>query len=180
VARLRGSFPARARSQRRRSAWDAGPGGTAVTSLSNNTPAFLGSAVTPTAGAAPLTVVRIRGQVDVMLTLATAAGDGWQGAIGIGLATTAAVVAGISSVPTPTTEQGDENWLWWHVFSVHNPLVSSSELNGMGAYQRIEIDTKAMRKFDDGMSIYAAINQVETGTATMDVFLDTRMLTLLP
>jgi len=42
------------------------------------------------------------------------------------------------------------------------------------------IDSKAMRKLDDGMSLYAAAEVVEAGTATVSLFLDTRILLLLP
>ena len=124
--------------------------------------------------------MRIRGQLDFMLTLATAAGDGFQGAFGIGIATTTAIVAGVGSVPTPITEQGDENWLYWHALSIHNPVVSSAEINGQGPYQRLIVDTKAMRKLPDGMSLYAIAEVVEIGTATSTMFFDSRLLVLLP
>jgi len=179
VARFRGSSQGRSiRSPRRRSSWEAGPGGTAALGLTGAaTTSFIGSAVSPTTPG--VTAVRLRGQIDFMLTLATAAGDGFQGAVGIGIATEAAVMAGIASVPTPITEQGDENWLWWHVFSVHNPVVSSSGITRSG-FQRVVVDSKAMRKLDDGMSLYWAIELVETGTATMTVRADSRVLILLP
>ena len=99
--------------------------------------------------------------------------------MGIGIATFEVVNAGIASLPTPLSEVGDETWLWHHMFSVHNPLLITDDI-GPGAYQRIQIDSKAKRKFPDGMALYAAMEVVEVGTATMTVFLDTRMLVLLP
>ena len=164
-------------SQRRKSSWGVGVGDTTASPFTASGVGFLGSTVFPTVPG--LTIVRIRGQCDVMLTLATTAGDGFQGAVGIGIATTTAVTAGIPSLPTPIREAEDENWLWWHPFSVHNPVVSSSGLTE-ASHQRIIIDSKAMRKFDEGMSIYAAAEVVEIGTATMTMFFDTRMLLKLP
>jgi len=178
VARSRGLPRGRVQSQRRRTDWSEGTGGTAGLGLTGAaTTSFVGSALVPTVLGA--TIVRIRGQFDFMLTLATAAGDGFQGAVGIGIASTAAVTAGIASVPTPITEQGAESWLWWHVFSVHNPVVSSSGITRSG-FQRIEVDSKAMRKFEDAaVTLYAAIEIVETGTATMTVRHDSRVLAML-
>ncbi len=63
---------------------------------------FVGAAVTPTIEGS--TMIRIRGLLNYFLLAGAAAGDGFQGAFGIGIATTAAVAAGIASVPTPITE----------------------------------------------------------------------------
>ena len=38
------------------------------------------------------------------------------------------------------------------------------------------IDSKAMRKFDADMTIYAVAEATEIGTAVLNMFLDTRML----
>ena len=179
---LRGSFPGRATSQRRKTAWGIGPGGQTAAAIAAGAPQFIGSAIQP--GVEGLTIVRLRGHLDIQLTLATAANDGFSGSIGIGLATLAAVTAGIASVPTPLTEQDAENWLWWYAFNVHGAQAFSTgaapgtEQNG--TVVSVEIDSKAMRKFPSEMSIYAAVESAETGTAAMIVRLDTRMLLKLP
>jgi len=177
VARQRGIPRGRVQSPRRKTSWEAGTGGTAAGAVSASTATFVGSAVAPTVFGS--TVVRIRGQLDLMLILATSAGDGFQGAFGIGIATTAAVVAGIASVPTPIAEQGSENWLFWHAVSIHNPIASSTAFT-RSAFQRIIIDSKAMRKFEDPtMSLYAALELVEIGTATVNIQHDSRLLLML-
>ncbi len=168
-----------ARGPRRKTSWELGPGGTATTSVSASVAGFLGSAVSLVSGVAATTVVRIRGQFDIYMTLATAANDGFQGAIGIGLATTQAVAAGIASVPTPITDAGDENWLFWHVVSVHNPQASSVAF-ARSSFQSLIVDSKAMRKFEDGMSLYAAFELVEIPAASAEMFFDSRMLLKLP
>ena len=174
----RRGFPqGKVRVPRRSSSWDAGTGGTTIDARSGSGSAFVGSAITPTTSG--LTVVRTRGLLSLMLTLATAAGDGFVGAFGIGLATFAAVTAGIGSVPTPVTEIGDENWLYWSPIFAMNPIVSSAGIT-RSAFQQIIVDSKAMRKFDDGMAMYAALELVEVGTATIDIAFDSRVLSLLP
>ena len=164
--------------QRRSTFWDAGPGGTGTTALSASTVALIGASVT--AALEGVTIVRIRGLLRLTQTLATNAGDGFRGAFGIGIATLAAVTAGIGSIPTPISEQGDENWLFWHVLSVTGPVVSSTEANSPASFQEIVIDSRAMRKFPVGMALYVATEVVEVGTATADLTLDTRLLGKLP
>ena len=161
---------------RRKSSWVLGVGGTTVSASLASEKRILGVAITPTESG--LTIVRMRGLLCCYLTLATAVGDGFQGAFGIGLATTKAVVAGASSLPGPVTEVSFENWLFWAPISIHGPVVSSTSLND-ATVQEIPIDTKAMRKFDDDMTIFGMVEVVEIGTATCQYFMDTRALVLL-
>jgi len=177
VAHSRGFRGRTTGSARRKSSWEVGPGGTASTALSSSSSQLAGTAVTPSGPGA--TMVRIRGLFVIQLTLATGAGDGFFGAVGIGLATLAAVTAGVGSLPMPIDEVGDENWLWHEFFSVHSPVVSSTDL-GAFTTMKIPIDSKAMRIFDDGMSIYGALQAVETGTATANWWMDSRTLVKLP
>jgi len=173
---FRGS-QARTPRSRRQTAWGAGPGSVSATPIVSSTPLFLGASVIPTVEG--LTIARIRGQLDFYLGLATAPLDGFQGAIGIGVATAAAVAAGITAVPTPITEADSENWLFWHPLSVHNPIASSTRLH-TSSFQRIIIDTKAMRRFPAEMSLYACVDITEIGTASGDIYFDTRALFFLP
>jgi hypothetical protein len=103
----------------------------------------------------------------------TSAGDGYQGAMGIGLASSAAFTAGIGSLPTPITEAAWDGWLWHRFFSVHGGVADGS--TNAGSYQ-IEVDSKAMRKVSDEMTIFMAGEFTEIGTALMSVFFDSRML----
>ena len=171
------------RAPRRTTNWAAGVGGSAVTGISATTPTFIGSSITPTVPG--LTVIRQRGHLRVVLTVATAAGDGFIGAFGIGIASLAAVTAGVSSVPTPITEIGAENWLYWTPIQlIGQQLFASGAGPGaeqLGTFVDIEIDTKAMRKFPPDTAIYAMIEfGTETGTASCNVFFDSRVLFKLP
>ncbi len=174
----RRDFPqGRVRIPRRATSWVDGVGGTAVTDIAASSVQFLGNALVGVVEG--LTVVRIRGLFRCWLTLATAANDGFSGAVGIGIAATTAVAQSIGAVPTPITEMDSDNWLWYQTFSVFNPVVSSTELTAPVMAFTAEIDSKAMRKFPTNMSLYAAFEVVEVGTATMSMSLDSRVLVKL-
>ena len=148
-----------------------------LTSTAGNT-SFVGTAIQPAIEG--LTVVRIRGRLSGFLEVAAAAGAGFQGAFGIGIATLAAVTAGIASVPTPITERDAENWLYWTPISTHGGDATAGSRNWQNGAFDYEVDTKAMRKFPSEMAIYAAIEMVIDGTATLSIFFDSRSLIMLP
>jgi len=170
----RGSFPVR--TVRRQTGWGLGPGGTSVLTLSGTGSSFLGSVVV-LALEEKATLVRTRGELDVYLRTSDGVASGLQGAIGVAKATTAAVAAGIASVPTPITEADWDGWLFWHPISVHT--MDGDTGAGPPMSQRLEVDSKAMRKWTQEETMYAAIEVVEIGAVTADVFFDSRMLVKL-
>ena len=159
---------------RRKSDWNLGVGGTGLTQLTVGSAAILGAGVTPTTSEA--TLARTRGFVEMILEAATASGDGFQGAIGIGKTTVAAFAIGVTAVPTPLTEMAWDGWLYHRHFCLHAPGADAV----LQANLRFELDSKAMRKIEVEEVFYAAIEVVEIGGAVLDVFLDIRMLVLLP
>ena len=176
MARRNASHPVRTTS-RRKVGWEQGVGGGAPVSETATVTRFLGSAITPTFGDG-LTLVRTRGEFFANLGSGSAASNGFHGAVGIGLATLAAVTAGIGSVPTPITEQGWDGWIWWAPIYVFTGR--ADEVEGQIGGVRLTIDTKAMRKFNEEDAFYAAIEVTEVGAATMFTALDCRMLFKLP
>ena len=157
------------RAARRLTNWGAGPGGTGAANISTSSAVILGAGITfINAG----TIVRIRGEWECFLSSVTSAGDGFRGALGIGLASSAAFTAGIASLPTPITESNWDGWMWHQFFGVHRGVADISA----GSYLRGAIDSKAMRKVSDDFTIFAAVEVVEIGTAALDLFLDSRML----
>ena len=172
--------------QRRKVGWEGGIGGAVAQSAITVSADLI---VSPALSILfdGLTLVRTRGQLLIFLTSATAAGGGFVGAFGIGVANTAAVVAGAGSLPTPVTEVDWDGWLFWHAIQVIAPgalaeSTVSDELTGvagMSAAQRIEIDSKAMRKIGIQDSIFGVLQVVELGSATADWFVDTRILVKL-
>ena len=125
-----------------------------------------------------LTLVRTRGQFEAFLVASTAAGDGFSGAIGIGIVSAPAFAIGVTAVPMPIGEIEWDGWLYHRFFAVHAPgtgTASSSEVR-----QRVEIDSKAMRKVGREEVIYAAVEVFITGTASLKVRLFSRVLLKLP
>ena len=181
MAQRRGfSHRGRPRSQRRLTAWSVGSGGTGALSLSASGSSLVGAGVQPTLEG--LTIVRTRGELLLELRAATAAGDGFNGAFGIGLAHTPAFDAGIGSLPTPLDEDDGEMWLYHRYFAVVAPVAFAATgfAPTLGAALRIEVDSKAMRKFPDETTLFAAIQVVEVGTASLSVHWNSRMLVKLP
>ena len=176
----RGSFPRGrlAGQQRRKTAWDIGPGSTGATALSASGASLVGTGVSFELDG--LTVVRTRGELLITLITATSALDGMRGAFGIGIASLAAFTAGIGSVPTPLTEETDENWLYHQYFTIITIAGGEQWGNSGSTVFRTMVDSKAMRKVGAGIVVYAAIEVVETGAAVIDVSFNSRMLLKLP
>ena len=183
MARSSHGFP-RGRSQRRLTAWALGPGGQTADTITTGAAKFVGSAIQ--AQVEGLTVIRIRGRLIAHLGLVTAALDGFLGAFGIGIASFAAVTAGIASVPTPLTESDSENWLYWTPIQLIGTQIGTATLNPIGTQMatvgsvNLEVDTKAMRKFPSDLAIYAAMEFTEIGAATAGLEFDSRALVKLP
>jgi len=178
TTRSRGGFQHRNQSQRRKTAWGEGVGGTGVTSIVATGSSFLGSSILP--GVISSTIIRTRGLFRMFLRTATAAGDGFQGAFGIGLASAAAIAAGVSSVPTPVTENDWDGWLFHHMVGVHSASAGSEVADQPAAEYSFEVDSKAMRRFEPEMGVYAMVEFVEIGTAVANIFFDSRTLIKLP
>ena len=173
MARRSGFHPRGQRSSGVARDWGAGVGGSALTTIVTSSSVVLGSGVQTTGS--ELTLLRTRGICDLFLQGSGAAdGDGMFGAIGIGVFTDPAFIAGVGSLPTPVTDVEWNGWLWHSFFSVHNPDITFG--GSPVVHQRFEIDSKAMRKFDASQVMAAVIETVEIGTAVLNVFMDTRIL----
>jgi len=186
LALQRGRFRGRQSSLRRRKAWELGPGGvTAQTGIASSVAIIVTSTVSTLLDG--LTVMRIRGSLELWLGTSNGAAGGFAGAFGIAKASTAAVAAGAASVPTPVTEQSWDGWMYWQSILIKSHGVidgtvsnDGDAINAVTAAQRIIIDTKAMRKTAIDESIYACLEVTEAGTATMEWHMDSRMLVALP
>ena len=163
---------------RRKTAWTAGPGGTTPTAVSASSAVLVGSGLVPVQEA--LTVVRIRGELLCFMSLVTSANDGFSGAFGIGIAELPAFTAGIASLQTPITDVGAENWLYWTAVQCFDSTASLAAGNAGSMVFRTTVDTKAMRKISTNQVLYAAIELVEVGGATLQIHFDSRALFKLP
>ena len=179
-----------ARSQRRKTSWQIGPqsgvDGASVQISASQATLLNGVLFVSEDG---LTLVRTRGEFVAHLQLAAADGDGFHGAFGIAVATSAAVTAGVASVPTPLTEENWDGWLYHRYFGLFSggPIAAATatqqkeQVNATSAALRFEVDSKAMRKLEVDMAIYAAIEVVELGAASQMRFaFNSRTLIKLP
>jgi len=186
VARLRrSSFPSRI--QRRKTSWSTGPktgvdGSTQVITASGSTLAT----TTAVAALDGITLVRTRGSMLLALRSADAAGSGFTGAFGIAKVTSAAAVAGVASIPTPITEEDWDGWLYHQYFS----LIAVAQIAAVAAAAedfaevvcaalRIDVDSKAMRKFQVEETLVAVLEVSEVGTAVMAWQFNSRTLSKL-
>ena len=183
MARQRG-FPRRFQGSRRKSAWGLGPQEPAQQITATGSILWANGVVLVASDAA--TIVRIRGHALLYLDAATAGGDGFVGALGIGVVTSAAFVAGVASVPTPITESDWEGWMWHQFFQLRaGGTIDASvagdvdQVNSTSAAMQIDIDTKAMRKINSDETLMGVIEVTEIGTAQMQFVADTRDLLLL-
>jgi len=117
------------------------------------------------------TLVRTRGSV--LLRLSTTAGgttDGMSGAVGIAMGSENAFGAGFASLMHPFNDSEWDGWIFHSFYHLNGPATLGS------AFQRIDIDSKAMRKIAALDVLYLAIATVEVGTEVIQMIADTRML----
>ena len=186
MGRSRGSFRGRSPvRQRRRTGWTVGPGGATEANITASSVTILGSGIVTTLDGH--TIARIRGEFMAYLISATAVNDGFGCALGIGLVTEDAFDVGATAVPDPLTEMEWDGWMYHRLFAIRAPGVivgaASEDADNVMATTsaiRFEVDTKAMRKFEERMALIAVLEVVENGTAVMQVNFNSRMLLFLP
>jgi len=171
---------------RRANSWDFGPGQAGAQSQITGSVTTLASASLSVL-VDGLTLARLRGMFHSYLSAAAAPQDGFVGAFGIAVATTAAIAVGATAVPSPITEQDWDGWLYWTpVFLVSPGVIDGtvsddrSSISGQTGSQIQVVDSKAMRKLNEAESIYGALEVSEVGTATMNWHFDSRILLKLP
>jgi len=98
----------------------------------------------------PATVVRTRGSIWIASDQVSANEEAW-GALGFAVVTEQARVAGVGSIPTPISEEANEQWFVWQPFLGYFAT-------GQGAtWHRHDFDSKAQRKVQEGDAIVVAI-----------------------
>ena len=128
--------------------------------------------------ATPFTLIRMRGSFHMYLVgTAGALGDGFNGAVGIGLVSNEAFGVGITAIPGPQSDANWDGWIWQSFFDIRQITATLSDgANAAAASVRLEVDSKAMRKWDPGMTLVGVCEVVESGSQNMDVQADSRVL----
>ena len=127
-----------------------------------------------------LTLVRLRGLAQFWLNTGSASGSSAIGAFGIGIAQENQFGVGITAVQKPIADIDWEGWLFW--MPIQLSLLSSTVQwgNAGTAAQDILVDTKAMRKLDEGDVVFAIVEIEEVGTIVLEGSFFSRLLVKLP
>lgn len=169
------------RSQRRKTAWGFGPD-SAQQSLTSTGQTLWSTGVVLVAEV-EATIVRLRGEILFQLDLATSAGDGFTGAVGIGIVTSDAFAIGAGSMPGPLTNSDAQLWMWHQFITIRGVAAQSQGADiGRNAFAdvRYQIDSKAMRIFHNNETLFGMTEfGVETGTAGVVQSADVRVLAKL-
>jgi len=106
--------------------------------------------VIPTAGSPTLTIRRIRMSV-LFSSDQAAATESPIGAIGAAVLNDTAIAVGVASLPDPVTDIQDDTWMMFQ--GLHSKVVTAGTLGFTESGNLFEIDSKAMRKLPEGMSL---------------------------
>ena len=165
-------------SVRRKTSWAFGPNDVDTAVTTSQTTLWTTSV---SLGVPEVTIIRIRGMANFYLTSATAVGDGFAGALGIGLVTDEAITAGVASVPTPISDDDWDGWMFHTFFDSRAVTATIADgVNAAAAVVRIPIDSKAMRIWNDSLRFFGVWQFVESGTAVGEATAQTRALVKLP
>ncbi len=162
------------RGQRRATEWIGSADSTAVSSLAagagvlNQSFAF---------SAEPATVVRTRGSLWVASDQVAATEEPF-GALGFIVVRDAAFSAGVASIPTPITEEGDDGWFLWQAFLASFQAGGGTYTGDVNQYVRYDFDSKAQRKVQDGDTVVVMLENASS-TAGLSYFIKFRMLVKL-
>ena len=165
-------------SDRRKTAWAQGPGGTTETAVNATQSIITGSGTALAIEEA--TLVRLRGAFSMNIETLVNVGERMTGAFGIGVVTKQAFDVGITAVPSPLDEQLWDGWIFWKPIQLAGYNVSPQFGNAGSTRVAFDVDTKAMRKLRFEDVIYGIIQVVENGTVLANAFFDSRILLMLP
>ena len=113
----------------------------------------------------PATLLRFRGYVSAMFDETAQAGDLMVLTYGVCIISTDAFNVGATAVPDPADEP-EFPWIWWGEMRLNSFGVLTDTRTGWGpAAQRIEVDSKAMRKIKPGETVTTVIQRSNTAGA---------------
>ena len=181
MAQRRGFPLVRTRTARRSTAWGLGPGSTVLTNFGSTTAQILGSGMVVNPGFGKLTVVRVHGLMSAYIIAATALQDGFAAALGIGIASGDAFGVGVTALPNPIADVAWGGWLFHSFFDCRAMTgIEADGANALSSVVQLRVDSKAMRKLSENEVMFASVETVESGTASMNVMFDSRVLAKLP
>ncbi len=112
--------------------------------------------------------------------MATAAGDGLFGALGLAIVSDEAFAVGVTAIPGPFTDAPWGGWFWHEYFHLRGVAAQSQGADiprNTTGDMFLKIDSKAQRKLGENQTIVGMIEVgAEQGTAGAVFVADTRML----
>jgi hypothetical protein len=111
----------------------------------------------------PFTIIRTHLQIGVLSDQLIASED-QVGAIGVAVVSSQSEAVGVTAIPTPITDIGSDLWMLHQIFMNEFTIISSVGFNHDGWHQ-YAIDSKAMRKVEDGQDVVvvAELSGVSSG-----------------
>jgi len=176
LARRSRGFALRRQGPKRATVWVASADVTAVTALAGATSILaqsLTAAQISAIGAAPSTIVRIRGQLYVQSDQ-TAAAERPFGALGVAVVSDQARIAGAASLPAPIADEESDLFLLWQPWQAA-AIVDSAAVAIQPMYT-FEVDSRAMRKVPDGSAIVFMMENAALAGIGAQFMLKFRML----
>ena len=165
-------------SQRRKTSWERGPRG----GVSLAVEGAIAFPIGVSSASDGLTIVRTRGELLYALTLVTTANDGFDTvAFGVCIVSENAFAVGITAIPTPFTDASWDGWMVHNMTAAFQPVAGDSVGELGSSANRIDIDSKAMRKFKATDVLVGVLEtDGEVGAATITAKLNSRLLLKLP
>ena len=98
--------------------------------------------------------------------------------IGMAIVTEAARAAGAASLPSPLDDAGDDVWLYWTLLTGQFEFGSTSAFQAQ-MYTHMLVDSKSMRKVDDGSAIVIVAHNAAFSSTNMKLVTALRFLFML-
>jgi len=174
MPRLRSRFTgARGTGERRKTIWVGAVDNGTFTGIGANGVLAFSSLNAAALALRPFTIIRVRGLFSVKGDQLTATESGSM-AIGTAVVSSQAVAIGVTALPTPITDGSSDLWLQYQ-FGHWATGVSSAIGIVEPQIMSYVIDSKAMRKVEDGMDVVVTAEN-ESGTAGVQFKFQTRLL----
>ena len=121
----------------------------------------------------PCTLIRVRGSV-LLTHNSRTAGHSPNGAISMSIVKENARLIGITAIPSPVSDLGDDTFFLWEPWAL-----SFGAVEDPAQIQRIPIDGKAMRKIEDGDGLVVVAQNAAPAGENAEILYALRLLFLL-
>ena len=175
ITNRKSGFITRSGVRRRQMTWLTGVNSSAVTTLAAGAQVLFSSLNAAALALRPFTIVRTRGLLSVFSDQ-QASSEVFFGAAGDVVVTEQATGVGITAVPVPMANQNSD-WFWFEFFSGNFRQASAVGIMA-GEVSRTVIDSKAMRKVDEGDDLATIVDNGSSTTGINFLLLNRTLIKL--